>query len=440
MARDVITRRARGQGSILRKGRRYYLRVRSNNAEKHILLTDTSGIPVSNRISAEASAKLLSNIAGSTSLIELESFVKVAKLNMVSQIPLAAAWDTFISLYIADTTDSTLKQYKSKLDCFIRWIRYTFPSVQFIHEVTAGMVENYVVCLQRRTGLRSSTINGKITTLKNIFKVLLPDQVNPFARIRRLKSQRSLRTAITREQLRALLQALDEMAVTGHRKGVRTGRKISGMADYRIVILICIYTGLRISDVYTLRWENVDFKRNTIWTVPKKTERSDPDREGVTIPIYCDLKKELEIQRKKQPRSCDWVIGPNLSKQTLRNLKSICNRILDETLNPDNRGKKGRKKYTVHCLRHTFISDCINKGVPADVVAILAGQKSLSSTKVYTHIYDESKIEAINSLDSIYRKEDNTDTGVEAKRDDLMSKLKTLPDGVVDLLLQAVAK
>jgi len=433
--KTINRRRPRGTGSILKKGIHFYLRVRCNGEEKHILLTDGTNIPVTTRKAAEQVASILQNIAGSKSVMELESFVKVAKLRTVKRIRLDDVWDTFHTLRALDMAKSTLNVYRCRFNHFLKWLHSYMPTVEFTYEVTPEIVNAYWAGMRQQ--LTPCAINNRIATQRHIFKVIHPDQPNPFDHIQSLQYQRTNRNVVPSDKAKMLLLALDD--VIAGRKHLDGMRKLQELRDYKTIFMLCLYTGLRISDVYNLKWDSVDFKRNCIWTVPMKTQRWDPERKGVTIPIHPELRAELEYQRRKQPKTCDRVIGVELSSKQMYSIKCRCNKVLQRLLCPDALGNKGRKPYSVHCLRHTFISNCINNGVPSEVVASIVGHSSVEMTHKYTHIYDESKVDAINSLDSIYQVNDDN-IGTDDKLYDLLTKLKALPAGVVDLLLQAVAK
>ena len=42
-----------------------------------------------------------------------------------------------------------------------------------------------------------------------------------------------------------------------------------------------------------------------------------------------------------------------------------------------------------HMFRHTFITRCIQSGIPAETIAKIVGQADIRMTHYYTHIEDE---------------------------------------------------
>jgi site-specific recombinase XerD len=48
--------------------------------------------------------------------------------------------------------------------------------------------------------------------------------------------------------------------------------------------------------------------------------------------------------------------------------------------------KSGVKRLNVYAWRHTFITDCLAKGMPSDVVAELVGNSPRTIVKYYSHL------------------------------------------------------
>lgn len=55
-------------------------------------------------------------------------------------------------------------------------------------------------------------------------------------------------------------------------------------------------------------------------------------------------------------------------------------------------------QFVPHCLRHTFCSRLVQKGVSLSKVQKLAGHKTLAMTMRYSHLGDENLDEAVASL------------------------------------------
>ena len=147
------------------------------------------------------------------------------------------------------------------------------------------------------------------------------------------------------------------------------------------LISFALNTGLRIGEVFSLRWSNVDLEKGILTVFASKTEKI---RE---IPINAETRKVLEA----------WFLGkkneivfynPETGKPFV-DLKAgfgiACR-------------KAGISGVTWHTLRHTFASRLVNRGVDIVTVKELLGHSSLSVTMRYAHTNFDSKRAAVEKL------------------------------------------
>ena len=174
---------------------------------------------------------------------------------------------------------------------------------------------------------------------------------------------------------------------------------------YNYGIIICMYTGLRLGELLSLRWVNVDFKQKKIVvdsthskysinhklisaiTAPK-TESSVRE-----IPIADKLVSYLkELQQYQQSKS-EFVISRKSGKLIdprayQESFRRVCNRL-----------NISRRKF--HVLRHTFATRCLELGIDIKTISELMGHANTTTTlNRYVHSNDESKRKAI----SVYSK------------------------------------
>ena len=130
------------------------------------------------------------------------------------------------------------------------------------------------------------------------------------------------------------------------------------------------------------------------------------------------------------------MVGDLLACKSIQSLDHGANNLLAKAF------KDSDTHITMHSFRHTFISDGVNRGIPSEVMGAMAGHKSIQMTSRYTHIFEESKREAIKKLfiEETGQVPDKMQTDEEQKRQHLADKLASLPPGVVDMLLKAVER
>lgn len=171
-------------------------------------------------------------------------------------------------------------------------------------------------------------------------------------------------------------------------------------------ILLCMQTGLRIGELCSLQWKDIDLKRGIlsvsktvqrIFDCEQKTPRSKviistpkSDSSRRDIPISEDMKKMLE---KLSPKSADCY----LLTGTIKFLEPHTYRVYYK-----NFLKRNNLDYIkFHSLRHSFASSCIGMGIDCKVVSELLGHSSVRTTMdLYVHPQLEEKKHCIELISS----------------------------------------
>ena len=166
--------------------------------------------------------------------------------------------------------------------------------------------------------------------------------------------------------------------------------------------------GLRISDLVTLEWSNVDFANRIIDKVQVKTKvrgKIPPKLPKQAVEI---LNRWKEKGRNKRfvfdllPE--DWTFGDD--KESSRKLKMRINAI-DKNFNTSlsDIGRKLGFKFslTMHVARHTFCVTALNHGVSLHVVSQLMGHSSIQATeKTYAEFLDETVADEMGKLEGCF--------------------------------------
>lgn len=143
-----------------------------------------------------------------------------------------------------------------------------------------------------------------------------------------------------------------------------------------------IKTGARKEEILSLKWENIDFNKNTIELLHTKSNKKR------VIPLAKSLRKIL--LKLKNYNSSEYVfINPATGKRYV-DIKKSFNHAVEIS---------GLKKFRFHDLRHTFATRLIEKGIDIVVVKELLGHASIQTTMIYVHSDAERKANAINIID-----------------------------------------
>jgi integrase len=148
------------------------------------------------------------------------------------------------------------------------------------------------------------------------------------------------------------------------------------------LIRFALNTGLRVGEIFLLRWSNADLKRGILTIFSPKTEKL---RE---VPVNAETRNVLDA----------WWLGkkaefvfynPETGKPFVdlsAGFALACQ-------------KAGIEGVTWHTLRHTFASRLVNTGVDIVTVKELLGHSSITVTMRYAHTNFDSKCAAVAKLD-----------------------------------------
>lgn len=148
-------------------------------------------------------------------------------------------------------------------------------------------------------------------------------------------------------------------------------------------IIILVYTGLRRSELFNVRWKDVDLQDNSIRVWPYEGFVPKGKRIRV-VPLNPKVWKTLKALKQKNDGS-ELVYRPYGSIHTLRKkFKKLVREL----------GLDGK----LHDLRHTFASHLAMGGVPIPVIQNMLGHTDIKTTMKYAHLSPNQNHIAINKL------------------------------------------
>jgi integrase len=240
--------------------------------------------------------------------------------------------------------------------------------------------------------LTPSSANLLVKTLRTALNQALRDgfvDTNEASRVTLLKRlKKAKRRPFTKPEIRKLLKAAD--------------------FEWQGIILCGLYTGLRISDIALLTWENLDLVNAVLTLESQKTERR------MDIPIAPRLKQYFdELPAGDDPaaplfpevyarRVANKTSGPTSAQ--FRKIMVKAGLAEARTHNTTGKGRGAKRevsKLSFHCLRHTATSMLKNAGVSDAVARDIIGHDSEAISRQYTHIDLAAKRKAIESLPDI---------------------------------------
>ena len=147
------------------------------------------------------------------------------------------------------------------------------------------------------------------------------------------------------------------------------------------IIYTALYTGLRRSNLLNLKWEELDFKNNTINI--KVKDRTKDGGKNLSIPMIDKLKKILQAQ----PKVCEYVFTYN--GKHITDIKRSWHTAL----------KKAGLPYTnFHTLRHTAATWILKKTGNLKLTQQILGHADIKTTTKYAHVLDDEKRQALTAV------------------------------------------
>ena len=305
------------------------------------------------------------------------------------RLPLADVWNAYVmSPDRNDLAKATMDGKRQVWMHFARWMEHYYMPVKDLAGVTHDMVSEYLALL--RADLCGSTYNNRVCVLREIFRTLATKaclEDDPWAGVRLRPDDSHSRRELTMDELRRLLDAAKD--------------------EWRKLILIGIYTGLRLGDCCRLQWSQVNIAEEVIQLVPAKTKRH--HQRMVTIPIHPALGAALVVDGASGDRALpsDPVL-PRIAEmygrarwQVSQELSRIFKRANIVTSVKIVGRKKRTPEATFHSLRHTFVSFAANAGVPLHVVQSIVGHESTTMTRHYYHENIEALKSAVSAIPTL---------------------------------------
>lgn len=156
------------------------------------------------------------------------------------------------------------------------------------------------------------------------------------------------------------------------------------------IIGVLLYAGLRRREVLRLQFMDIDLESRTIRVNKGKGRAGGKDRVIAIAPELREILARYIIERRRRG-----FAGPGFfaSMQTGQGISLATFRRIINTIR-----RASGINFSVHSLRHSFITMLLANGVPIHVARELAGHSSIVTTAGYLRVFDEDKQKQIKKL------------------------------------------
>jgi integrase/recombinase XerC len=264
--------------------------------------------------------------------------------------------------YEKNFSKHTIKSYRSDLEQFAAYLKYTYE-IGKPEEANASMIRSWMAGLMQEKVTARSVVR-KASALRTFYRYLMREEVlkvSPMGKVNTPKIPSRLPVFVTKKDIDTLFRSIP------------FSDDYDGMRD-RLVLEMFYATGIRLSELITLKDSDVDVYSLTIKVFGKRSKER-------IIPITPLLKEYIDayrVEKSKEGLKSDFFFITDKGKQLYEKLVYlIVKKYLGEVTT--------LQKKSPHVLRHTFATHILDNGADINTVKELLGHANLAATQVYTH-------------------------------------------------------
>jgi site-specific recombinase XerD len=278
------------------------------------------------------------------------------------------------SLHRKGCSARTAKTYEKHLRRLVTWLE-----TNQIDWVVARRSELVAYLDEYAAGRSRSTVALATTILRSFYRWAEESEIleiSPAAKIAPGRRSDPLPRALDIDTVRLLMRRMDQLP--------DDPKKHTYWKRNRIIVLILIYTGMRLSECAALQSQDIDFSRSLVYVLNGKGGQQR------AIPLHPALAGEL----------AGWLagrVGPLFPGR--RGGTYLRSEGISQVFRTWVMGELGID-CTAHQLRHTAATFLLENGADLRQIQVILGHRSINTTQRYTHVTDSRKHQAIALLPS----------------------------------------
>jgi site-specific recombinase XerD len=233
--------------------------------------------------------------------------------------------------------------------------------------ITAEDIKGYLAYQDKRLNLSSASMNLALSAFKFFQRYVLKSDI--VREQHRPRQDKRLPVVLSKSEVRAMLDAEKNF-------------------KHRLLLMLVYSSGLRVSEVISLKRKDIDLARKAIVVVSGKGRK---DRYTLLSDQIARSLKDYYARYDIE----DWLFpGQTPSRHlAVRSAEYICENALQ---------KAGiQKNASIHSLRHTFATHLLESGTDIRYIQELLGHSSLRTTERYTHVARRQVLKIKSPLDNI---------------------------------------
>ena len=258
------------------------------------------------------------------------------------------------------------------------------PAKIEIERLDAPLILAFLAHLEKRRGNSARTRNARLAAVNSFFRYLeyrVPSCLDQSRRIHAIpvkKTDQSLVSYLTRDELQGLLDAPDT-------------RIVSGIRD-RAMLHLTFAAGMRVSELVGLRLDQIDCQSMCSVHIMGKGRRER------VLPLWKETAAAIKAWLKVRPASGSPELFLNARSQAMT--RSGFEYILKKhvTTAVRNAPSIAKKRVSPHVLRHTCAMHTLQATRDVRKVSLWLGHAALQSTEIYLRANPTEKLEALAAM------------------------------------------
>ncbi len=284
---------------------------------------------------------------------------------------------------------STYRKCKSVI---FKLKNYTQTECLQINTITPEFLQKYETYLSTNLKNNRNTITVNMKVLSKIVgdiygKYNFDESINPFKKYK-FKKEDSVREFLEENEIKKILDL--------------KFNRLSPLFDAREVFLVECFSGIRISDILTLKWKN--YNGNNFDFLCRKNGKPIVIPVSETIKNIIEKRMEILQTNRIQLNQNDYIFNilridvEKSSKQDCLNAISSATAIINKQLKRVAQKAGIKKNITTHVGRHSFATLLLTKGAGIYDVQELLGHHDVKVTQVYANMVDSRRKYAIDLI------------------------------------------
>ena len=273
--------------------------------------------------------------------------------------------------------DTTVQIYKRVTNDFLKIV-----GDRPIKQITIQDIELFKN--ERLKQVAKMTVNIDLRTLKAVFNLAIKWNwlnKNPLRYVRLLSIIEKEKLSFSKSDIELIINRIEDISLKNF-------------------VLVGLLTGCRLDEICNIQLKDINLKEQTLRII-NKTDFVTKTKSSRNIPISNELYSLLQSILKIENNVIDFYNPDEYlfnNKHNIKFNKGYISKSFKKVL----RDLNLPEKYHFHCLRHTFITQLIKKGVNIYYVKEISGHSNIKTTMSYIHIVTDDLRDAVNKVSFDY--------------------------------------